>query len=54
MEVVLTGVGVVDSENKRVDKEPSYSEEQGDAENSERKLDPVMVDSLCELPLAEG
>ena len=54
MEVVLTGVGVVNSENKGVDEEPSYSKEQGHAENSEGKLDPVMVDSLSELPLAEG
>ena len=54
MEIVLSGVGVVDSENEGIDEEPCYSKEQGHAEDSTRKLDPVVVDSLRELPLAEG
>ena len=54
MEIVLTGVGVVDSENEGIDEEPCHSKEQGHTEDSPRKLDPVVVDSLRELPLAEG
>ena len=53
MEIVLTGVGVVDSENECIDQEPSYSKEQWHAEDSTRKLDPVVIDGLRELPLAE-